>query len=80
VDSIADLRARLIQTADSVKEMHEKIAATLDALALNGDPEHTQRRQALADQARINAEMEATHIDAMLRGLDHEIAVSRPRD
>jgi hypothetical protein len=66
VDSIADLRAKLIQTAESVKETHEKIAATLDALALHGEPGHIERRQALADQARVNAEVEATHIDANL--------------
>jgi septal ring factor EnvC (AmiA/AmiB activator) len=78
VDSIADLRAKLIQTAESVKDMHAKIAAILDALAVNGDPEHIERRQALAAQARVNTEVEATHIDVMLRGLDHEIAISSP--
>ncbi|HEY2299775.1 MAG TPA: hypothetical protein VGH43_18735 [Jatrophihabitans sp.] len=74
VDSLADLRAKLIQSAESVRKIQEKIAATLDALALNGDSKHTKRRQALADQARINAEVETTDIDAILRGLDQEIA------
>ena len=80
VTSVADLRARLLKTAQSVKETHEQIASTMEALAQTGDEEHAERRRALADKARTNAEKEASQIAGLLRGLDHQITISSPRD
>jgi hypothetical protein len=48
----------------------------MDALVRNGDVEHAQRRRALADRSRINAQSGATAIAAVVRRLDHRIASS----
>ena len=63
----------------SVKDTHESIAATMDMLAERGG-EHAERRRGLAEQARLFAEVEASHITVLLSELDHEIKVQHPTD
>lgn len=79
VDSVTYLRARLIETAQSVEQMYERIAATMDMLAERGGM-HAERRRGLAEQARIFAEVEASHIAALKSALDREIDLQGPVD
>jgi hypothetical protein len=52
-----------VTLAQSAKQTHEQVAATMDRLAECGGP-HAQRRRQLAERSRRFAEMEAQHIAA----------------
>ena len=58
------LRQDMIDTAESVRQSHERVAATMDRLADNGGERATHRRR-LAETSRQLAEEETRDIAAL---------------